>query len=259
MNLGAALGSSVGKKMLNAVTGLFFVAFVIGHLTGNFLLFVGPKAFNDYAYFLEHAFHGAALPIVELVMVVFLLVHAATGISVKINQGYARSKGYEEIGFAGGASNKTWSSLWMPYTGVLILLFIIFHVAHFKFGLADPRVAADQFVTVDGQSMKNLYGRVISAFAQPYFAGLYIVCMIVLGFHLWHGAWSAFQSLGLANKHFLPTFKKIGHALTVVLVIGFILLPGYIYVTNSTFMKKNQEYVQKYSPPIQSQDSSVAL
>lgn len=246
MNLGTAVGSSIGRKILNAVTGLFFVGFVMGHLTGNFLLFAGPEAFNNYAHFLTGFFHGAGLLIVEAVMLVFLLTHAWTGLSVWQNKWAARKRAYQIKGDAGGKSPKSAASQSMLWTGMLLLFFIAFHVAQFKFGVIDTRDPANLYVTIEGEQVRNLYGLVVDSFGVWYWTVGYIVIMIMLGTHLWHGAWSAFQSLGLANDHYLPTLRRAAHALAIVLVLGFIALPGVIFLKNDFFQKWDDSYVQQY-------------
>ena len=246
MNFGAAIGSSVGRKILNGISGLFFVGFVIGHLTGNLLLLVGPEAFNDYAHFLTHAFHGVGVLIAEAVMLVFLGVHAATGISVWMNKSRARSRGYEMNGNAGGRSNKSAASKSMLYTGLLLLAFIAFHVAQFKFGIIDPRSPEDQWVMVDGVHVRNLYGLVVDSFQQPFWAIGYIVIMAMLGTHLWHGIWSAFQSLGLANDRYLPILRFSGRILAVLLALGFIALPAVIFLGNNHFQQLDSQYETTY-------------
>lgn len=242
MNLGTAIGSSIGRKIINGVTGLFFVGFVIGHLTGNFLLFAGPDAFNSYAYFLTSLFHGVGLLIVEAVMLLFLAMHAWSGISVWLNKWSARGKGYSVTGHAAG-SRKSKASTSMLWTGILLLLFIFFHVLQFKFGVTDPRPPEEHEVLINGVEMENLYGRVVDTFAQPFYTAVYMIIMAMLGTHLWHGTWSAFQSLGLANQHYLPTIRKIGHALAVLLAVGFLALPGVIYAQNDYFQNQDQAYV----------------
>ena len=244
MNLGAAVGSSIGRKILNSITGLFFVGFVIGHLTGNFLLFVGPDAFNNYAHFLTTAFHGVGVLIAEAVMIVFLLTHAWTGFSVWRSKWAARTKAYEMKGNAGGKSPKSVASQTMLYTGVLLLLFIAFHVAQFKFGVIDGRDPTQHSLMVDGVEVRNLYGLVVDSFSVWYWTFGYIVIMAMLGTHLWHGVWSAFQSLGLANDSYLPVIRQVAHVMAVLLALGFLALPGAIFLFNDSFQKQDQAYIQ---------------
>lgn len=246
MNLGAALGSSIGRKILNAITGLFFVGFVIGHLTGNFLLFAGPEAFNGYAHFLTSIGHGVGLYVVEVVMLAFLLTHAYTGLSVWQSKWAARKRAYEVKGDAGGKSRKSAASQSMLWTGVLLLLFIAFHIAQFKLGVLDGRDPGDQYLMIQGEQVRNLYGLVVDSFSVWYWTAGYIIIMLMLGTHLWHGAWSAFQSLGLANDGYLPTIRMAAHGLAVVLAIGFIVLPGVIFANNDFFQKWDADYAAQY-------------
>lgn len=243
MNLATAAQSSIGRKLISGLTGLLLVGFVIGHLTGNFLLLVGPEAFNNYAYFLEHLFHGAGLIIAEVGLIVLFLSHAWSGYQVWNNKWKARQKGYEMPGDAGGKSKKSVSSTTMLWSGILLLAFVVWHVAQFKFGIIDT---GNRDVVVDGVEMRNLYGIVIDTFAQPLWTGIYVIIMTALGFHLWHGAWSAFQSMGLANDLYLPTITKVAHALAAVLAVGFILLPTYIFINRGPLGEISKQYESQY-------------
>lgn len=259
MNLGAAVGSSIGRKILNSLTGLFFVGFVIGHLTGNFLLFAGPAAFNNYAHFLTGLFHGAGLYVIEAVMLLFLATHAYTGISVWANKAAARRKAYKVKGNAGGRSAKSAASTSMLYTGILLLLFIAFHIAQFKFGVMDGRDPALHYMTIDGEHVRNLYGLVVDSFQQWYWTFGYIFIMLMLGTHLWHGAWSAFQSLGLANDRYLPTLRTGAHFLAGLLALGFLALPAVIFFANPTFQKLDQEYVLLHHTTTEAQPAPLSM
>lgn len=248
MNLGAAFGSSIGRKILNSVTGLFFVGFVIGHLIGNLLLLAGPDAFNSYADLLTTAFHGVGLILVEIVMVLFLLTHAWTGLSVWRQKWGARDRGYAVKGHAGAHSPKSLSSQSMLWTGILLLVFIIFHIAQFKYGLIDERDASQHYLHINGLEVRNLYGLVVDSFYYPWWTIGYIVIMVILGVHLWHGAWSAFQSLGLANSRSLPVLRTGAHILAVGLALGFLALPAVIYLQNPYFQQLDKEYVNLHAP-----------
>ena len=257
MNLSTAVQSSIGRKLISGLTGLLLIGFVVGHLTGNFLLFVGPEAFNSYAYFLEHSFHGAGLIIAELGLIAFFGAHIWSGMSVWLNKKKARPVDYKVSGNAGGASKKSPASMNMALTGIVLLVFVVWHVIQFKFGVTDNRGV--QMVTVDGIEMTNLYGRVIHAFGKPVFVGFYMVVMVLLGSHLWHGAWSAFQSLGLANNKYLPTLKLGANALAVLLAVGFLFLPGAIFFAHGHFDKIDQVYMQEHilDKPSQGQTQTV--
>lgn len=243
MNLATAAQSSIGRKLINGISGLLLVGFVIGHLTGNFLLLVGPEAFNDYAYFLEHMFHGAGLIVAEAGLIVLFLSHAYSGYTVWANKWKARTSEYQSPADAGGRSKKSVASTSMLWTGILLLAFVIWHVAQFKFGVIDT---TNRDVVVDGVAMRDLYGLVIDTFANPLWTGIYLVIMVALGTHLWHGAWSAFQSLGLANDKYLPTINKGAHALAAVLAAGFLFLPSYICLRAEHFQQLDDAYMQTY-------------
>lgn len=244
MNLAAAAQSSIGRKLINGLTGLLLIGFVIGHLTGNFLLLAGPKAFNDYAYFLEHLFHGYGIYVAEAGLLVFFLSHAWSGYSVWNKKWQARKSQYAVASDAGGKSKKSIASSSMLWTGCLLIAFVVIHIAQFKFGVFDGNV--NRTVNVDGVVMRDLYGIVIDAFASPLWTGAYLIVMAALGVHLWHGAWSAFQSLGLANEHYLPTITKGAHALAGLLAAGFLFLPAFIMITNENCQKIDDAYMQKY-------------
>jgi succinate dehydrogenase / fumarate reductase cytochrome b subunit len=254
MNLATAAQSSIGRKLINGLTGLLLVGFVIGHLIGNLLLLVGPDAFNNYAYFLENVGHGKGVLIAEFGLIVIFLSHAWSGYSVWRKKWEARKSAYAAPGDAGGASKKSMSSTSMLWTGILLLGFTIWHVMQFKFGIIDR---VDRSVTVDGVHMKDLYGLVIDTFGQPVWTGVYLIVMAALGMHLWHGAWSAFQSLGLANDKYLPTITKVAHLVAAVLAAGFLALPFYICVSNGTFAKADKQYVMKYQTPDNSSESGA--
>ncbi len=105
---------------------------------------------------------------------------------------------------------------------------------------------------VDGVTIGNLYIVVVEAFRSPIWTVLYLVVMAALGTDLWHGAWSAFQSVGLANESYLPTIRKVAHAVAALLAIGFLALPAVIYLGNGYFQELNVQYQNQYAPQAQS-------
>ena len=217
------LTSSVGKKFVSGFTGLCLVLFLIAHLIGNLLLFVGPDAFNSYAYFLEHLGHGAAIYVAEAGLILFFVLHMITGTSVFLKKRRARSQPYFKEGNAGGASRKTLASRSMIVTGLVLLVFVVLHVKMFKFGPAE-------MVMVDGKEMKDLYTLVVYTFKVPLISLAYTAVMILLGLHLRHGIWSAFQSLGAANPKYMPVLQAGGLVLAVLLAVGFLMLPMCIWL-----------------------------
>ncbi len=214
-SFGSIAWSSVGKKVITGLTGLALFGFVVVHLIGNFTLFLGPHAFNGYAHFLETALHGGLMPSAEIVLIVIFLFHMISAITVAwSDKRAARKIGYKTMKNAGGKSRKTLSSVSMIYTGILIIIFVLGHIYLFKFG--------NHEVT---HGTKNLFKTVVTEFKSPVFTGFTVLVMVLLGLHLRHGFWSAFQSLGWANNKYLPILEKLALFFAIVLAVGFIVIP----------------------------------
>lgn len=226
-SLGNVLRSSVGKKLVNGFTGLCLCVFITGHLVGNLLLLVGAEAFNEYAHFLETFGHGYAVYVAEIGLIAVFLMHAVAGIQVALDRRRARSSGYAVRGNAGGASRKTLASRSMIFTGVVLLVFVPLHVWMFKFG---PGIEAGYATTVDGEAFRDLYRLVVEWFQNPLVVGAYVAVMLLLGTHLRHGFWSAFQSLGATSPRFLPLINAVGLIFALLVAVGFVLLPIYLYL-----------------------------
>ncbi len=220
--------SSIGTKLINGLTGLLLCGFIVGHLAGNLLLLVGPRAFNEYAHFLHSFLHGAFVPMAEVGLVVLFLAHAVAGIRVALLRRRARPRGYVKVGNAGGPSQKTIASRSMIVTGLVLLVFVIVHVGMFRLGIGAPRSYPN--VSIDGESARDLYSLVVDWFKLgPVVAG-YVLVMLLLGTHLRHGFWSAFQSLGLNHPKYMPLIYGVGIAFAVLMAVGFLAIPVYIYL-----------------------------
>lgn len=221
-SFGSIAWSSVGKKVITGLTGLALFGFVVVHLVGNFTLFIGPGAFNAYAHFLETAVHGWLIYAFEAALIPIFLFHIISTFTVAwTDRRAARDVGYKTLKNAGGKSRKTFSSTTMIYSGALIFIFVVGHIFLFKF--ADHEVGAD--------GVKNLYKTVVTVFKDIGFTAFTVVVMTLLGFHLRHGIWSAFQSLGLANDKYLPLLEKFALVFSILLAIGFILIPIILFLT----------------------------
>lgn len=225
-SLGTAVRSSVGKKLVSGLTGLGLVAFISMHLTGNLLLFVGADAFNRYTYFLEHLGHGFAVYLAEAGLLAFFLLHAVSGLSVWRRKFQARPQGYEVRADAGAPSRKSLSSRSMLLSGLLLLLYVPLHVAHFKFG-------GPPIIQLDGHEARDLYSLVVTEFKRPEMVGLYVAAMLFLGLHLRHGVWSMLQSLGLLNRRLLAPAVALAGIVGILLALGFIAMPLYVYLNPS--------------------------
>ena len=202
------LGSSIGKKLMMAATGIAFLLFLCAHLIGNLTIYGGSDAFNAYAERLHSL--GVLLTVFNLGLILFAVIHISTGLVLFIQNLKARPKRYHNDQPAGG---RTWSSKTMPYTGILILCFVIFHLINFTF--------------VD-KSSTTIYEIVSSAFASPLYVALYIIAVIIVGFHVRHGLWSAFQTIGANHPRYMPVIMIASVVFGLIVGLGFGMLPIYI-------------------------------
>lgn len=220
-----ALTSQVGRKLLTGITGVLLVLYVIAHLTGNLsLLSSDPNAFNKYGAFL-HSF-GTLFYLIEIGLALVILIHAYIGISIAIRKRKARKQGYQVYNSKGGPSKQSLSSRTMIITGSILLLFLVIHVAQFRFG---PGVRDGYSVTVDGKVMHDLRRITFETFAHEGWVIFYVGVMLLLGFHLRHGIWSMLQSLGAMRPSYSPLIYGLALILGILLAIGFLLLPIWIH------------------------------
>jgi succinate dehydrogenase / fumarate reductase cytochrome b subunit len=203
--------SSIGKKLLMAVTGLSFTGFLGVHLAGNLTLYKGGAAFNMYAEKL-HAL-GPILTIFELGLLAFALIHVTIGIILFVQNLKARSVPYDLDRWAGG---RTLSSVTMPYTGLIILAFVIFHLINFSF--------------VD-KTQRTIFEIVSSAFANPVYMVIYVLVMVVVALHVNHGFWSAFQTIGANHPKYMPAIMALSVIVSLIFGFGFGILPIYLWAS----------------------------
>jgi succinate dehydrogenase / fumarate reductase, cytochrome b subunit len=224
-NLSAKLQSSVGKKFIMGATGLGLVIFVVVHLSENMVLLLGTREdYNRWTHLLESL--GPALWVIELGLLAFLFFHALSGVQVWLGRRRARPDSYEKSAPAGGPSLKGISSVSMILTGALLATFVVWHVATFKYG---PGLAEGYTHEIGGVQMRDLHRLVVETFHQPVPVILYSVIMVLLGLHLRHGFWSAFQSLGAMRPGLTPLTYGLGLLVAVVVGLGFLTLPLWIY------------------------------
>lgn len=218
--------TTVGKKVLTGITGIAWVLFIIAHLLGNFQLFLndGGAAFNAYTKFLES--QGVLLYIAEAGLVLTLLLHAAIGINIWLGKRRARPVGYTMYKSAGEPSAQNLGSRTMIITGSVLLVFLVVHIWTFKFG---PGIAEGYQTFIDGEPARDLYRLVIEKFQDPLYVFGYTAVMILLGLHLRHGFWSAFQSLGAIRPSARKSMQFAALVVGVLLAVGFLSIPLYIY------------------------------
>lgn len=220
--------NSVGKKLINGLTGLGLVVFVIVHLGGNLTLFSSnPEIFNEYAKKLHDL--GFLLYVLEIGLLAVFIFHIVSALLVYFSKRKARNSRYYKRGNAGGASKKSLSSVSMIYTGIILLAFVVWHLIALKFG---PGIEQGYVTTINGETARDLHRLVYEYFANPLNVALYVIVMVLLGFHLRHGFWSAFQSLGASHPKYSPVISTTGFVLAILLAVGFLLIPIWIFINN---------------------------
>jgi len=191
-----------------AVTGLVLFGFLILHMLGNLQVFLGREVMNHYA----ETLHGnpGLLWVARVVLLVSVVLHTWAAIQLTAVKTAARPVAYVKPGNVQGSTG----SRTMMLSGPVIALFVIGHLLHFTTGTIHP-----QFVEL------HAYENVITGFANPIAAGLYILAMILVGFHLSHGIWSMFQSIGFSHPRYTPLIKKFAGVFSWILIAGFISVP----------------------------------
>ncbi|WP_421775395.1 succinate dehydrogenase cytochrome b subunit [Gracilimonas sp.] len=220
-----ALNSQVGRKIMTGITGIGLMLFLIGHLVGNLTIFGDSQAFNIYTYTLESL--GPLLYVIEAGLAFFFLYHAILGISIWLQRRKARPEGYAKYQTKGGPSHQSLASRSMIWTGIIILVFLVFHIWHFKFGPTET-IALESVGATEARDLRAL---VIAEFQKPLVAFGYIAVLALVILHLSHGAWSALTSLGMKHGE---TSKKVqlgAYIFAIILMLGFIFIPLYIFVT----------------------------
>lgn len=222
--------STIGRKYLVAVTGIILTLFLAGHLVGNLLVYAGPEAFNDYAYFLHHMLHGAGIWIFRLVMLASIVIHIAATISLTRQNRAARQQ-YE----CKTTIQAKKSSLTMVWTGLTILAFVIYHILHFTVRWANEYNTADRYkeVVVKGGeeiTRHNAWQMVIDGFNWWPATLFYLVAISLLCSHLTHGVQSMFQTLGFRSKKTAKGLDVLSVGYAAFIWIGFVSIPVAIQI-----------------------------
>jgi len=204
------LSSTIGKKIVMAVTGVILVGFVIAHMSGNLLLFVGPEALNEYGYWLRTLLHGAGLWIARGVLLVAVGLHIASAWSLTRAAHAARPVHYKRL----TPDASTYASRTMRWGGVIVLAFIVYHLMHLTFGNVHP-----DFVPGD------VYHNMVAGFRVWPVSVFYVVAMILLGLHLRHGVWSMLHTLGLSHARYRALARRTALGIALVVTLGFIACP----------------------------------
>lgn len=210
------LHSSIGQKIQMAVTGVILLFWIVGHMAGNLKAFQGPEKFNAYAEFLREMGapvfgHGQLLWVVRGGLLLAVVIHVVAAVRLTLMSRGARPVRY---GHGVAADASTYASRTMRWGGVIIFLYVIYHLLHLTFGTAHP-----EFVAGDA------YHNLVTGLAVWPVSAVYLLAVVALGLHLYHGFWSAFQTLGAHHPRFNRVRRPAAAVLAVAITVGFITVP----------------------------------
>ena len=206
----AFLSSTIGRKVVMALSGFILVGFVLGHMAGNLLLYQGPEALNEYGRFLREFLHGWGLWIFRAGLLVAVVLHIASAVSLAREEMAARPVGYRKW----TPLRSTYASRTMRLGGVIILAFVVYHLLHFTFGGVHP-----DFVEGD------VYHNVVAGFRAWPVVLFYVIAMVLLALHLRHGVWSMFQTLGTSHPRYLALAQAAAAVIAVIVFLGNVSFP----------------------------------
>lgn len=215
--------SSIGAKVLMALSGVLLFGFVMVHMLGNLQIFLGPEPYNAYAHFLKGT--PELLWTARLTLLSAVMLHIVTGIRLAWLNRQARPVAYREKSF----TRATLTSRSALYTGLVVMAFIVYHLAHFTLGLTDPT----HYDLIDPKGYHDAYAMFVYGFQNVWVSSFYIVAMVLLGLHLEHGVSSMLQTLGINHPRINGLTGKVGPIFAVLVVLGNISMPiavmlGYI-------------------------------
>ena len=217
--------STLFRKIIAALSGLFLVAFLIGHLVGNLQLFIpglkGQTQFNQYAFFMTT---NPVIKVLSLITYISIILHVIITLFLVLQSRKSRPVQYA----VSSGNNSSWSSRNMSVLGVLFLIFLVIHMKSFWYRMHFGDMPY-QYLN-DGSKIKDLYLITITAFKNPIYSLFYIFSMIVLGLHLKHGVESAIQTLGLKIRNYENIFKVFGNIIAFLIPAMFAIIPIYIYI-----------------------------
>lgn len=217
---GQYLRSSLGKKQITAATGLFLIGFVVMHLAGNLLIYLGAEAFNGYAHKLAGLRPG--LYLIEFFLLAVFSIHLYLTALLVLENRRARPVGYN---VSSAQDDDLFLARLMPWTGTVIVAFVLWHLRDFTF--TDHEGARS--LLRDGQSY-GLYGVVYNSFADPLHSAAYILAMTALGIHLSHGIQSFAQTFGWNHPRYTPAVKKLSRGLGFLIAAGYSSIPIYVLI-----------------------------
>lgn len=213
--LHSLLRSTIGRKLVMAITGLALIGFVIAHLIGNLQVFGGAEGINRYGAFLKS--EPMLLWTARLGLLAVFLLHIGIAFSLRATSQAARPVRY--------GSNKTVkatvASLYMMETGLVILAFVVFHLLHYTIGWIDP----EHFHLVDAQGRHDVHSMIVYGFSNPLYTAAYVGAMVFLGIHLSHAIASCLQTLGLSQEQWRRCADRAGRTVGWLIALGYISIP----------------------------------
>ncbi len=213
--------SSVGTKLLIGITGLALFLYLVLHIGGNLMVFLGRDVFNQYSHML---LSNPLIPVIEIGLVLIFLLHVYKTITMFLGNRKARPIPYEQKKYAGAPSRKTLASSTMILSGLWLLVFVIIHVSTFKYGTE---------YEAPGTGIRDLYRLELENFSNPLTVGFYVLSMLVVGSHLRHGVASAFQSLGATHPRWTPRLLVAGKVAAAVIAGLFMAIAVWAYATGA--------------------------
>ncbi len=201
--------STIGKKIVMAVTGIIGILFVLGHMSGNFLMFKGAEAMHEYALLLRTSM--PVLYAMRAVLVLAVILHALAAYQLSMRSNAARPQGYTKV----KPQVTTFAARTIRWGGVLLLAFIVFHIAQITLG----------WVGVPGFVHLDPYNNLRNGLGNPLIAAFYVAAMAALGLHLFHGTWAVFRTLGIARPSPTPLKRRLAIAVAIVVAAGFATIP----------------------------------
>jgi succinate dehydrogenase / fumarate reductase cytochrome b subunit len=208
--------SSIGKKMIVAITGIILILFVIGHLLGNLQIFIGPDWINGYSQHLHDL--GPLLWLIRIFLICTVIIHIYVTIKLAIENRRARPERYIDKDYV----KATFASRHMVMSGLIVFVFIVYHLAHFTFRKTDPRFA---LLKPDPLGHYDVFSMMVYGFQNYLVSGFYVLGLFLLTLHLSHGSSSFFQSLGLNDRKLTPRLAFAGRVFAWLLFIGYTSIP----------------------------------
>jgi len=206
------IGTSIGKKLMMALTGLSFCFFLLIHLAGNLAVYGGKDAFNSYAERLHSL--GTIITVSEWGLLLFAIIHVLFGATLFYENLVARPSRYSVKKSAGGSGL---GSATMPYTGFILLIFIAFHLFNFHF---------------TDKTNQTIFQIMVSTFARLECVIIYVVAVLAAAIHISHGFWSAFQTIGANHPKYMPFIRGASLVYSLIIGIGFGIIPLYILLVS---------------------------